>query len=168
MDSSGLVYDPKRDRMLFATLNGYARPFDGQLHALDMNTLQVAPLNPEGTNVFARWSFFPREVAYHPDGDLFLWAERLNVDGKESPDHFVAYDAAKNRWVAIKLAVDKTSGLAFCSGVSSGIHWDAKRKLFWAGNSGYNGGVWVLRFDPAKAETMALKDVAPMAAVEKK
>jgi hypothetical protein len=161
VDSSGLVYDPKRDRMLFATLNGYARPFDGQIHALDMNTLQVTPLNPEGTNVLAKWSFFPREVTYYPDRDLFLWNERVNVGGKESPDLFVAYDAAGNRWVTIKLAIDKSCGLAFPSGVCSGIHWDAKRKLIWAGNSGYNGGVWVLRFDPATAEICPLKDFVP-------
>jgi len=56
VDSCGMVYDPKRDRMLFATLGGYAKPFDGQIYALDFATLKVAPLNPEGLNQFKSWN----------------------------------------------------------------------------------------------------------------
>ncbi len=163
VDSSGLVYDPKRDRMIFATLGGYGRPFDGQLHALDMNTLAVAPLNPEGMNPAGKWNMFLREVAYHPESDLFLWPQRVNIDNKQSPDLFVAYDAAKNRWVTVRLAITPGAG-QLNTGVCCGIHWDAKRGLFWLGDASWDGGVWVLRFDPAKAEIAPLKDYAPAAA----
>jgi hypothetical protein len=163
VDSSGLVYDSKRDRMIFSTLNGYGRPYDGQLHALDMQTLAVAPLNPEGMNPAGKWNFFPREVAYHPESDLFLWPQRVNIDGKGSPDLFAAYDAAKNRWVTVKLAFNPGDGQPN-TGNTCGIHWDAKRGLFWLGDSAWNGAVWAMRFDPAKAEIQTLKDYAPAAA----
>jgi hypothetical protein len=164
VDSSGLVYDSKRDRMILATLGGYGKPFDGQLHALDMKTLSVVPLNPEGMNPGRKWQFFLREVAYCPGGDLFLWPQRACFEGKKAPDLYMGYDAAKNRWVTVKLAVKEGDGKAAPSGVCTSIHWDAKRGLFWLGNAAWNGAVWVLRFDPAKAEIKPLRDYAPPAA----
>ena len=165
VDSSGMVYDPKRDRMLLATLNGYGKPFDGQLHALDMNTLQVAPLNPEGMRDPARkWQFFLREVAWHPESDLFLWPQRVRIGGKTAPDLYVAYDAAGNRWVTIRLAVNPGDGEFKPGEVCTGIAWDAKRRLFWLGDASWNGAVWALRFDAAKAEVAPLKDLAPPSA----
>jgi hypothetical protein len=163
VDSSGLVYDPKRDRMLLATLNGYGKPFDGQIHALDMNTLQVAPLNPEGMDNSRKWALFLREVAYHPESDLFIWPQRLNISGKVSPDLFPAYDTGKNRWVTLKLAMSPGEKPFDNSAVCISIFWDAKRGLFWVGDASWNGGVWVMRFDPAKAEITPLKDFAPPA-----
>jgi hypothetical protein len=162
VDSSGLVYDPKRDRVLMATLGGYGRPFDGQLHALDMTTLQVAPLNPEGmTTPDAKWQLFLREVAYHPASDLFLWPQPVNVGGKPSPDRYVAYDAGKNRWIAIKLAVHPDDKSFNPGAVCTGMHWDARRGLFWLGDASWNGAVWALRFDPAAADIQPLKDFVP-------
>jgi len=163
VDSSGLVYDPKRDRMLLATLNGYSKPFDGQLHALDMNTLQVAPLNPEGMDAARKWSMFLREVAYHPGSDLFLWIQRLNTTGKPSPDLFPAYDATRNRWVTLKLALPAKEKPFDTAAVCTSVAWDAKRGLFWVGDASWDGGVWVLRFDPAAAEISPLKGVAAQA-----
>jgi len=169
VDSSGLVYDPKRGRVLMATLNGYGKPFDGQLHALDMKTLQVAPLNPEGMDSARKWSLFLREVAYHPESDLFIWPQRININGKASTDLCPAYDAGKNRWVTVKVGISPGASPFDHSEVCSSIAWDAKRGLFWLGNASWNGGVWVLRFDPAKAEITPLKDfVPPPAAAEKK
>lgn len=157
VDSSGLVYDPKRDRILMMSLGGYNHPFNGQIHALDMNTLQIAPLNPEGMNhEGGRWDIFLREMAYHPDSDLFLWPQRIKLGGKVATDRYVAYDAGKNRWVTIKLAINEGDGKAPPGGVNTGIHWDAKRGLFWLGDASWNGSIWVLKFDPAKAEIMDL------------
>ncbi|MCK6475101.1 MAG: hypothetical protein L6R28_25545, partial [Planctomycetes bacterium] len=155
VDSSGLVYDAKRDRVLLATLGGYAKPFDGQLHALDLKTLKVAPLNPEGMQDPARkWSIFLREVICLPESDLFLWPQRLNLDGKEADDRYVAYDGAKNRWVTLKLAIAAGAPKfnTQYSPVCSGIAWDAKRKLVWVGLATWDGGVWALRFDSATAD----------------
>lgn len=165
VDSSGLVYDPKRDRMLFVTCGGYAKPYDGQIYSLDMTTLKAGPLDPEGMDPSKSWGMFLREAAYHPGSDMFLWNSLLTKggwDGKPVPDMFPAYDAAKNRWVAIRIPG------GFKGGVSSGMVYDAKRDLFWAGDAGSDGGVWVLRLDPAKAELMPLKDLVPATAAEKK
>jgi len=99
-------------------------------------------------------------VTYHPESDLFVWGE-LYKKGRDlsakpvSPDLFPAYDAAKNRWVLLKIAVEKGAVLP---GISGGIAYDAKRKVFWAADSGYGGGVSVMRFDPAKAEITPVKD----------
>jgi hypothetical protein len=162
VDACGMVYDPKRDRMLFMS-PGYAQPYDGQIHALDFATSQVAPLNPEGMDASKTWWFFPREVTYCPESDLFVWGE-FYKKGRDlsskpvAPDLFPAYDAAKNRWVLMKIAVQKGAVLP---GISGGIAYDAKRKVFWAADSGGGGGVSVMRFDPAKAEITPLKDYAP-------
>jgi hypothetical protein len=165
VDACGMIYDPTRDRMLFMS-PGYAQPYNGQIYALDFATSQVAPLNPEGMDASKTWWFFPREVTYHPESDLFVWGE-LYKKGRDlsakpvSPDLFPAYDAAKNRWVLIKIAVGKGAVLP---GISGGIAYDAKRKVFWAADSGYGGGVSVMRFDPAKAEITPMKDlIAPAA-----
>jgi len=167
VDSCGMVYDPKRDRMLFMN-TGYGQPYDGQIHALDFATLQVSPLNPEGMDNSKTWWFFPREVAHHPDSDLFIWAERYKKgkpDAKPFPNLFPAYDAAKNRWVLISLAVEKGAVLPSLSG---GIAYDARRRVFWAADSGGGGGVSVMRFDASKAEITPLKDFVPPPAGEKK
>lgn len=169
VDSSGMVYDSKRDRMLLTTLNGYGKPYDGQIHALDMTAQKITLLNPDGMPGANKWSLFLREVAYHPDSDLFIWAQRLNVNGKVSPDQFVAYDAGKNRWVSLKLPLQAGARPFDNSAVCTSIHWDAKRGLIWVGDSSWDGGVWVLRFDAAKVEITPLQDVfKPLAVVEKK
>ncbi|MCY3018073.1 MAG: hypothetical protein NTW87_03455 [Planctomycetota bacterium] len=165
VDSSGMVYDPKRDRMLMATLSGYGKPFDGQLYALDMNALQVEPLNPEGMDNSKTWQVFLREVAWHPESDLFLWPQQLNRGGKTLANVFVAYDAGGNRWVTVKLNVigdgQPTPFGVWNNWVNYSIAWDAKRGLFWLGDASSNGGVWALRFDRALAEVTPLKDFAP-------
>jgi hypothetical protein len=157
VDGCGLVYDTKRDRMLFVTLGGYAKPYDGQIFSLDLKTMQAGPLNPEGMDPAKSWGMYLREVAYHPGADMFLWNSLLTrggFTGKPVPDLHPAYDAAKNRWVVVKIPG------GFNGSVNSGMIYDAKRDLFWAGEvAGPNAGVWVLRFDPAKAEITPLKDL---------
>ena len=165
VDSCGMVYDPKRDRVLFATLGGYAKPFDGQIHALDMAALKIEPLNPEGMSNSGARRMFLREAVYLPDADLFLWPGRLAMAGeqKRSPNLFPAYDPARNRWVTVKLAfVSGEKERPFDkSEVSTGIAYDARRGLVWLGDSGWGGGVWVMRFDASKAEIAPLKDFVP-------
>jgi hypothetical protein len=162
VDSCGMVYDSKRDRMLFATLGGYARPYDGQIYALDMNNSQVTQLNPEGAlgaNSPIKWTPFLREVTYLPESDLFIWASRYNFNGKPVPDQFMAYDAGKNRWVGIKLPLQAGARPFDLAGVCTSIHFDAKRGLIWGCDAAWDGGVWVLRFDAAKAEITPLADI---------
>jgi hypothetical protein len=155
VDNCGLVYDSKRDRMLFITMGGYGKPYDGQVHALDMKTKALTQLNPKGMDKSKTWRLYPREVAHHPETDSFLFPQPLNIKGKVVADRYLAYETKTNRWTTVKLATAKGSP-RFKMGVCSGIAWDPKRKLFWVGNSSWNGGVWVLRFDPAKAEIKPL------------
>lgn len=168
VDSCGMVYDPKRDRMLFVTQNGYGKPFDGQITALDMNTFQAEKLNPEGMEVLNPCQMFLRESAYHPESDMFIWNQLLTKNGKAAKNMFLGYDAGKNRWVYIK--IDGGSGPPFegIGAVCSGIKYDEKRGLFFVGNSAYEGGVHVMRFDLSKVEIVPIKDyVFPAAEVKK-
>jgi hypothetical protein len=171
VDGCGLVYDAKRDRMLFVTLGGYALPFDGQIYALDMATSQMAPLNPEGMGDPRLKKMWVREVAHDPGNDLFLWAAPLSKAKAPATSPYPAYDPVKNRWVLADLVLGENAPIP---GVSGGMLFDAKRNLFWVCDSsvpGYGGGVCVLRLDPAKAGLKSLKDSAPPPApapVEKK
>jgi hypothetical protein len=167
IDNCGMVYDPKRGRMLFFTM-GYAKPYDGQVFALDLNTLEVTPLNPEGMTTAGKWTIFPREAAYLPKSDLFIIADRLRIDRKPSPNLFPAFDSAKNRWVTVKLPFEAGERQQqFPGGVSNGMAYDAKRDLLWVIDSSWAGGIWVLRFDPAKTEIAPLKDALPPAEEKK-
>ena len=111
---------------------------------------------------------FLREVAYHPESDIFLWNQLLSKNGKTAKNMFLAYDAGKNRWVYIK--IDGGSGPPFegIGAVCSGIKYDAKRGIFIVGNSAYEGGIHVMRFDPSKAEILPIKDYVFPAAEPKK
>jgi hypothetical protein len=160
VDSCGMVYDSKHDRMLFATLGGYAKPFNGRLYSLDMSSLKVEVLNPRGADAVKDWRIFLREPAYHPGGDLVLWPQLLNSGGKAATDRFVAYDADKNRWITVKLNCPADRRPFTDGAVCTGLSFDTKRGLFWLGDSGYGGGVWALRFDPATAEIAPLEDWA--------
>jgi hypothetical protein len=160
-DCTGMVYDPKRDRMLFVT-TVYGHPYDGQIYALDFAARKVTPLNPEGMDTSKMWWFDPREVAYHPESDLFLWNvfyhKDANFHSMPVLDRFPAYDPAKNRWVLAKIGVapggPMWKGVPMIAGVSSLMVFDAKRGLFWAGNMDTLGGMWAMRFDVAKADVV--------------
>jgi hypothetical protein len=168
VDSCGMVYDPKRNRMLFASQNGYGKPFDGQITALDLITFQAEQLNPEGMEVLNPCQMFLREATYHPGSDMFIWNQLLTKNGKTAKNMFLVYDAGKNRWLYIK--IDGGSGQPFegIGAVCSGIKYDEKRDLFFVGNSAYEGGIHVMRFDPSKAEIVPIKDhVFPAAEVKK-
>jgi hypothetical protein len=152
VDFSSMAYDPKRDRMLFFP-GEFGRPPSCQVIALDFATHQVSKLDPEGMDASpeARTLGGRRDIAYHPDSDLFIWAVPI-----KGSDLLVAYDAAKNRWVTIKLNGRVSSS------VSSTIFYDAKRKLLWIDEHGpRKGQAWVTRFDPDKAEIKPLKEFSP-------
>jgi hypothetical protein len=158
--------------MLLFTLGGYAKPYDGQVHALELATGKVAPLNPSGLETAPKtWRIYLREYAYHPESDIFVSPQMLDhIGGKPVPDHVLGYDAGKNRWVMIK--TPGAVGQPFVGNcVCTSLNYDAKRGLFWLGDSSWNGAVWVMRFDHTKAEIKPLTDFpppAPAAPVEKK
>jgi hypothetical protein len=139
VDSSGLVYDSKRDRILFVR-KGYGKRhrFDGQIHALGLNNLTVSALTPEGGKAMP--AIFLREGIYHSDADLFLWGA--------GQGQMAAYDPAGNRWLTILIAGTAPFGH------STGHVYDPKRKLCWVVEQ--RAGVWCMRLDPNTAEMTPL------------
>jgi galactose oxidase-like protein len=134
VDSSGLAYDSKRDRVLFVRKSyGRKHKFGGQIHALDLKTLAVTALSPK--NPENAPGVYLREGVYHAGADLFIWGGSKGL--------LVTYDPAGNRWVKLKV-----SGAA-SFGHSTGHVYDAKRQLLWVVDSRAN--VWCLRLDPKKA-----------------
>jgi hypothetical protein len=161
VDSAGLIYDDKRDRVLFFA-TGYNRPYSGVIQVLDMKTSAASAITPAGSDRIAALAagkgdgWYLREVVRDPDSDLFLWNSR--IAGGLLP----AYDPAKEGWVAVKIDGQAAIGHAV------GMIYDTKRKLIWA-LDGHNGGmVWALRFDARKAEVKPLGELGAPPAAEKK
>ena len=156
-DGSGLVYDPKRDRVLFVRMK--SKSFDGQILALDMKTAKVAPLSPAGMDRVGKAqdgeTGLLREVVYDPQSDLFLWASWLPSTPPDNT-HMLGYDPAGNRWVSLK--VQGPAPFTW----STGMVYDPKRKLVWLVHGARKAGeVFVLRFDASKAEVKPVSETEP-------
>jgi hypothetical protein len=67
---------------------------------------------------------------------------------------WLAYDCAANGWVTLTLAGSDPIGKAGGFNNSMGLMYDPGRKLIWA--VGQHSEVYVLRFDPAKADIKPL------------
>jgi hypothetical protein len=148
-DWFGMVYDPKRDRLM-----GISRgqdPYDGrQIEYIDMKTAIVSHLAPENPEAIGLGPKHIREWRYIPDLDLFLICDGIMV---EQGDRLVpgkdmaAYDPATNRWVVLKVKGKPSYGW------SIGFRYDLKRKLLWSVDR--YGNVFVLRLDPTAAASAA-------------
>jgi hypothetical protein len=142
-DGGGLVYDPKRKRMMMVSKPWKPQNqsiFKGGITVLDLKTNKVSALTPKGSDKLK--NTFLREAAYNPEADIFLWAW-------QAPGKMLAYDPKGNRWVTLDLA-----GKAPFS-FSSGHVYDAKRKLHWVTTGG--GTVHCLRLDVSKANMKTLE-----------
>ena len=142
-DGGGLVYDPKRNRMLMVTKPWKPQNqgiFSGTIHVLDLKTMKASALQPKGAGKLK--TTFLREAAYNPEADLFLWAWRAK-------GRMLAYDPAGNRWVT--LAIGGSAPFGF----STGHVYDAKRGLHWVAGGG--GAVYCLRLDAATADVQDVK-----------
>src|SRR5262249_42971860 len=133
VDNSTVVYDSRRNRLLFARKPYGDPPYDGQLSAVDLKTLKVSKLSPGG---MARANGIPYlcQLRYDPEHDLLLVGANLrgaNSHRDEKPWRTPAYDCAANKWISLKLTGDDPSGPEGRN-VSLGMMYDAKRKLFWA------------------------------------
>jgi len=141
-DGGGLVYDPKRNRMMMVTkpwkpMNQGV--FDGKIHVLDLKTRKVSVLTPKGSGKLK--NTFLREAAYNPDADIFLWAW-------QAPGKMLAYEPQGDRWVTLDIAGKAPFGF------SSGHVYDAKRKLHWVASG--KGHVYCMRLD---LETAGMQDL---------
>jgi len=152
VDNSTMVYDSKRNRLIFAQ-KGYGRKhiYDGQLHSLNLKTQKVSKLSPGGMKAAAAIPYLC-QIRYDAGNDLFLVGGTLPPDPnglRRTP----AYDPKANRWISLAIGGKDPSGPKGRN-VSLGLVYDKKRELFWAVDT--NSGVYVLRLDPKTADPKPL------------
>ncbi len=159
VDYSTVVYDSKRDRLLFFR-TGYGQKYDGQVHALGLKEMAASALSP--ANAAAAQGFLIDRACYEPASDLIVFAALMPADG-DGFQRTPAYDCAGNRWVSLKIAyeVEKRDRKAIPltprgPGHSCGVMYDAKRKLIW-GVDTYHCQPYALRLDPKAADIAELK-----------
>lgn len=153
VDNSTLVYDSKRDRLVFFRKSyGDKVKYDGSMQAVDLKTLTVSTITPENAAAASAISYLC-QIRYDSTNDLLLAGCTLPPDAsgvRRTP----AYDPAANRWVSLKITGDDPSGKAGRN-VSLGLMYDAGRKLFWAVDT--NSQVYVLRVDVKAADVQPLQ-----------
>lgn len=153
VDNSTLVYDSKRDRLLFFRKSyGDKVKYDGLMQAVDLKTLTVSAISPENAGAASGISYLC-QIRYDLANDLLLAGCTLPPDAggvRRTP----AYDPVANRWVSLKITGDDPSGKAGRN-VSLGLMYDAGRKCFWAVDT--NSQVYVLRLDVKNADVRPLE-----------
>lgn len=151
VDSAGIDYDLKRDRVLLFPSN-YGKPYSGQIVSVDMKTMTAAVLNPAGMTGAARMPGFLRETCCVASQDLILTGVTLPLDG-DGARWTPAYDCAANKWIACKIDGPNPAGKEGRN-VSLGLVYDAKRDLIWAVDT--RGDIFALRLD---VKTLNKKDL---------
>ena len=153
VDNSTVLYDSKRDRLLFVSKPYGDKPkFSGQVHALDLKSLTVTALNPTNMTAAADLPYLC-QLRYDAANDLVLVGATLAPDA-DGVRRTPAYDPTENRWVALKITGDDPHGKNGRN-VSLGMQYDPKRKIFWAVDT--NSNVYALRLDPKTADMQPLK-----------
>jgi len=152
VDNSTMVYDSKRNRLLFA-VKGYGRKnaYDGQLHFLDVRTQTVDKLSPGGMDAASAIPYLC-QIRYDADNDSFLVGGTL-PPGPDGLRRTPAYDPVANRWISLAIGGKDPSGPKGRN-VSLGLMYDKVRKLFWAVDT--NSRVYVLRLVPKTANPKPL------------
>jgi hypothetical protein len=148
VDNSTVVYDSRRDRLLFARkLYGGEKRYDGEIYSLDLKSMEVGRCSPAGKDAAAAISYLC-QLRYDPANDLLLAGCTL-PPGPDGLRRTPAYDCAANKWVSLKITGDDPSGREGRN-VSLGLMYDLRRHLFWAVDA--DSRIFVLRLDPASAE----------------
>ncbi len=151
VDSAGIDYDSKRERLLLFPGN-YGKPYSGQIVSVDLKTMAAALLNPAGMAGAAAMPGFLRETCYITSQDLLLTGVTLPPDA-EHIRWTPVYDCAANKWIACNIGGPNPAGKDGRN-VSMGLVYDAKRDLIWAVDT--RGAIFVLRLD---LKTLNKKDV---------
>ena len=151
VDSAGIDYDEKRDRLLLFPCS-YGKPYSGQIVSVDLKTMTAAQLNPKGADEASHMPGFLRETCYVPSLDLVFTGVTLppDLDGDRWTPTF---DCAANKWIACRLDGPNPAGKEGRN-VSLGLMYDAKREMLWAVDT--RGGVFVLKLG---AKTLLKKDL---------
>lgn len=153
VDNSTLVYDSKRDQLLFYRKDyGDEHRYDGIVHALNVKTKEVTKLRPD--NAAAAYKIpYLCQLRYDEANDLILVGGTLPPDDageRRTP----AYDPAANRWISLRITGDDPSG-AKGRNVSLGLMYDPTSKRFWATDT--YSQVYVLRLDLSSADPQPLR-----------
>jgi len=153
VDNSTLVYDSRRDRLLVA-VKGYGEKhrYDGSLHAVDLKTLEVQRLAPEGSAAASAIPYLC-QIRYDSANDVLLVGATL-PPGDDGLRRTPAYDCAANRWVSLRISGKDPNGPQGRN-VSLGLMYDENRRLFWAVDT--DSHVYALRLDPKSADMRPLK-----------
>jgi hypothetical protein len=142
-DSHGMVYDTKRDRMIFSCVGGgYGKRGDGSLLAFDFATKTLSRLVPE--NAELNKTNCAREQAYVDHADWMLIGEQIRSgEAKTGPVYTRIYDCARNKMFLLD------AGPA-ADGHEAGWMYDARRKLVYAFST--RGDAWALKLEPKTAK----------------
>jgi len=148
VDSAGIDYDAKRDRLLLFNAYYGRKPYSGQVFGVDLKTLKAARLNPGGMAGCAAMPKLLRETCYVAPFDLVLTGVTM-PPGDDGVRWTPAYDCAANKWVVLKISGPSPAGKRGRN-VSMGLMYDARRKLIWAVDT--HGNIFVLRLDAKSVE----------------
>ncbi len=149
VDSSTVVHDSKRDRLLFFR-SDYGKKNEGEAHILDLKSGEVTRKTPANAAALAALDLKGADRAvYVPEYDVVLFSALLPGEtGK--PRRALAYDCAADRWLSLDIgyAMEKAKRIAHPGGPghSCGLLFDAKRKLIW-GIDTHDCRVYTLRLE---------------------
>lgn len=143
-DRHGMTYDSRRDRVL---MFHFGLKEKHRIWACDLKTGAVSVLEPKGSADFPAEASLAREATYLPDDDLVLICTSCKPAQK-----VIVYDCAADAWMEMTAApsqVGKDGKHDPAYGVSTGIEWDARRRLLWLVQT--DGAVYAMRFERASA-----------------
>ena len=149
-DSHGLVYDTRRDRLIFSGVGGaYSKTSNGTLLTFDFATKALTIVKPENDELAKTGC--ARELAYVEHADWMLIGQNVRRgDPKTGKCYTRIYDCTKNKMFLLD------AGGTVPDGYSVGWMYDAKRKLAYSFTT--NGDAWALRLDPTAAKLVEKAD----------
>lgn len=141
-DGHGNTYDSKRNCVYI--LNFKQKENKNKIWSVDLKTKTVTVLEPKNSDKFPLDANMARECTYIPDYDIMIVPT--------SPQKTLIYDCDKNEWheMAEPGTLNKQNVAEPLYGVSTGVEWDAKRKLLWLVQT--NGAVYAMRLDISTIE----------------
>jgi len=145
-DSHGMVYDSKRDRMVFGGVGGsYSKLSSGELLAFDFKTRELTTITPANSELARTHN--AREMAYIAHADWVLIGELYppGRDKKPGKRYTRVYDCAQNKMFLLDAG-------PVPDGYAVGWMYDAARKLAYAFT--FRGEAWALRAEPRTAKLL--------------
>jgi hypothetical protein len=144
-DAHGMVYDSKRDRMVFGGAGGgYSKTSNGTFVTFDFKTRSMDTLTP-GNAELAR-TRNAREMAYVEHADWVLVGEMyVHGDPKTGKPYTRVYDCQGNRMRLLDAG-------AVPDGYSTGWMYDARRKLAYVFT--FRGEAWAIKIEPKTARLL--------------